>query len=54
VDSQWLRAKLRAARQDREQGKAPRNARELYRWLHDVLQSDQHTTPDEFEQSDQD
>jgi ribosome-associated protein len=37
VDVQWLRTKLRAARAERAQGKPPRHARELYRWLHEFL-----------------
>jgi ribosome-associated protein len=37
VDVQWLRAKLRAARLERAQAKAPRHGRELYRWLHEML-----------------
>ncbi|HYA66455.1 MAG TPA: ribosome biogenesis factor YjgA [Burkholderiaceae bacterium] len=39
VDTQWLRAKVRAARQEREALRPPRHARELYRWLHTVLQA---------------
>jgi ribosome-associated protein len=38
VDAQWLHAKIRAARRERDQGSAPRNLRELYRWLHQQLQ----------------
>lgn len=37
VDAQWLRAKVRAARQERAALRAPRHARELYRWLQGVL-----------------
>jgi ribosome-associated protein len=37
VDAQWLRSKLRAARQDLTAARAPRHARELYRWLHELL-----------------
>ncbi len=37
VDVQWLRAKIRAVRQERGAAKAPRHARELYRWLHSQL-----------------
>ena len=39
VDSQWLRAKVRAARQERAAARAPRHARELYKWLHVQLQN---------------
>jgi ribosome-associated protein len=34
IDAQWLRAKVRAARQERAAARPPRHARELYRWLH--------------------
>lgn len=37
VDAQWLRTKVRAARQERTAAKPPRHARELYRWLHTLL-----------------
>jgi len=37
VDTQWLRTKVRAARQERAAEKAPRHARELYKWLHAQL-----------------
>jgi ribosome-associated protein len=40
IDIQWLRAKVRAVRQERAASKAPRHARELYQWLHRTLQSD--------------
>jgi ribosome-associated protein len=39
VDVQWLNAKIRAARREREVGGAPRHLRELYRWLHQQLQA---------------
>lgn len=39
VDAQWLRAKVRAARQEHVAAKPPRHARELYRWLHEQLES---------------
>ncbi len=39
IDSQWLRAKVRAARQERAAARAPRHSRELYKWLHAQLQS---------------
>lgn len=39
VDIQWLRAKVRAARQERSAGKAPRHARELYKWLYAQMQA---------------
>jgi ribosome-associated protein len=42
VDAQPLRALIRAARREREQAMAPRQTRELYRWLHATLQD----TPD--------
>jgi ribosome-associated protein len=38
VDAQWLHGKIRAARRERDDGSAPRNLRELYRWLHQQLQ----------------
>jgi ribosome-associated protein len=34
VDTQWLRAKVRAARLERSAAKPPRHARELYKWLY--------------------
>jgi ribosome-associated protein len=37
ADPQWLRAKIRAAREEREHGRPPAHARELYRWLHEAL-----------------
>jgi len=37
VDSQWLHAKIRAARRERDGGAPPRHLRELYRWLHQQL-----------------
>jgi len=37
VDSQWLRAKLRAVRAERAAARPPRHARELYQWLHQYL-----------------
>jgi len=39
IDIQWLRAKVRAARQERAAARAPRHARELYKWLHATLQA---------------
>ena len=39
VDIQWLRTKVRAARQDRAGARAPRNARELYQWLYGKLRA---------------
>lgn len=53
VDTQWLRAKLRAARLDREHGKPPKNSRELYRWLHQVLQKAEQTNEDNLYAPDQ-
>ncbi|HUN94039.1 MAG TPA: ribosome biogenesis factor YjgA [Burkholderiaceae bacterium] len=38
ADAQWLRATIRAARRERSDGRPPRHARELYRWLHQNLQ----------------
>ena len=35
ADGQQLRATIRAARREHEQGRPPRQARQLYRWLHD-------------------
>lgn len=40
VDTQPLRALIRAARRERDQGAAPRQTRELYRWLHSTLQNE--------------
>ncbi|SPE22972.1 conserved hypothetical protein [Burkholderiales bacterium] len=40
IDAQWLRAKVRAARQERLAARSPRHARELYQWLHALLQAD--------------
>jgi len=40
VDAQWLHAKIRAARRERDDGTAPRNLRDLYRWLHRQLQQE--------------
>jgi ribosome-associated protein len=37
VDAQWLHAKIRAARRERNDGTPPRHLRELYRWLHQQL-----------------
>ena len=37
VDAQWLNAKIRAARRERDDGTPPRHLRELYRWLHHQL-----------------
>ncbi len=39
IDAQPLRATIRAARRERAQGAAPKHARELYRWLHETLRS---------------
>jgi ribosome-associated protein len=39
VDTQWLRAKLRATRLERAAAKPPRHARELYQWLHQLLKA---------------
>jgi ribosome-associated protein len=39
VDTQWLRAKLRAGRAERAALKPPRHARELYRWLFQLLKT---------------
>lgn len=40
VDAQPLRATIRAARREREQGGAPKHARELYRWLQQTLRTE--------------
>ncbi|MGE5339675.1 MAG: ribosome biogenesis factor YjgA [Gemmatimonadota bacterium] len=40
IDTQPLRATIRAARRERAAGAAPRHARELYRWLHQTLSTD--------------
>ncbi len=37
IDTQWLRAKLRAVRSERAAAKPPRHGRELYQWLHQRL-----------------
>lgn len=37
ADAQWLRSTIRAARREQQPGNAPKHARLLYRWLHDVL-----------------
>jgi ribosome-associated protein len=34
IDIQWLRAKVRAVRQERAAARPPRHSRELYQWLH--------------------
>jgi len=34
VDTQWLRTKVRATRQERTAARPPRHARELYKWLY--------------------
>jgi ribosome-associated protein len=39
ADVQWLRATIRAARRENSAGQGPRHARELYRWLHEQLDS---------------
>jgi ribosome-associated protein len=39
ADVQWLRATIRAARRENAAQQGPRHARELYRWLHDQLDS---------------
>lgn len=40
IDAQWLRAKVRAARQERGGLGPARHARELYRWLHALLHAE--------------
>jgi ribosome-associated protein len=40
ADVQWLRTTIRAARREHVGDRAPRHARELYRWLHACLESD--------------
>jgi len=42
IDIQWLRAKVRAARQERSAGRPPRHVRELYRWLYAELKGTAH------------
>ena len=37
IDIQWLRAKVRAARQERSAARPPKQARELYKWLYAEL-----------------
>jgi ribosome-associated protein len=39
ADVQWLRAMIRSARREHAAGQGPRHARELYRWLHEQLDS---------------
>jgi ribosome-associated protein len=39
ADVQWLRAAIRAARRELAAQRAPRHARELYRWLHQQLEA---------------
>jgi ribosome-associated protein len=39
VDVQALRAMIRAARREQAAGQPPKNARALYRWLHQLLHS---------------
>jgi ribosome-associated protein len=39
ADVQWLRAAIRAARREAGNQQPPRRARELYRWLHEQLES---------------
>lgn len=39
ADVQWLRATIRAARREYSAQQGPRYARELYRWLHEQLDS---------------
>ena len=40
IDIQWLRAKVRAARQERSAMRPPRQVRELYRWLYAELKGE--------------
>jgi ribosome-associated protein len=40
IDTQWLRAKVRAVRAERAAARPPRQARELYQWLHALLQGE--------------
>jgi ribosome-associated protein len=37
ADAQWLRAAIRGARRERTAQRPPRHARELYRWLYELL-----------------
>lgn len=37
ADAQWLRTTIRAARREQAAAKPPKHARELYRWLHEQL-----------------
>ncbi len=39
ADVQWLRATIRAARRESASQQGPRHARELYRWLHEQLET---------------
>jgi ribosome-associated protein len=40
ADAQRLRTLIRSARREQAGGAAPKNARDLYRWLHDILQQE--------------
>jgi len=42
ADVQWLRAAIRAARREIASQRPPRQARELYRWLHEQLEPRNH------------
>lgn len=44
TDAQQLRATIRAARREHREGRPPKHARQLYRWLHDQLTLKAHTS----------
>jgi ribosome-associated protein len=44
ADVQQLRATIRAARREHREGRPPKHARQLYRWLHDQFKLRAHTS----------
>lgn len=53
IDIQWLRAKVRAARQERAAGRPPRQVRELYKWLYAELKGATHGASRELHEGDE-
>ena len=53
IDIQWLRAKVRAARQERAAGRPPRHVRELYKWLYAELKGVTHGASRELHDGDE-
>ncbi len=53
IDIQWLRAKVRAARQERAAGRPPRQVRELYKWLYAELKGTAHGASCELHDDDE-